>query len=78
MKLRELCEAPDEYYRVASSWVDEIAWDNQDLYVRLLDGKEYVYFNFEEDKLDDFLQWQSPGQFMNYEVKPFYSYQRIR
>lgn len=78
MKLRDLYESPDQYYRVASSWVDEIAWDNQDLYVRLLDGKEYVYFDFREDQLDDFLAAQSPGQYMNYDVKPFYSYQRIR
>ena len=78
MKLRELCESPSEYYQVASSWVDEIAWDGGDLYVRLLNGKEYRYDQFEEDKLDDFLAQGSPGQFMNYEVKPFYDYQQIR
>ncbi len=78
MNLRELCESPDQYYQVASSWVREIGWDAGDLHVRLLDGKEYVYSQFEEDKLDDFLQWGSPGNFMNYEVKPFYDYQRIR
>lgn len=76
MKLKDLYE--NTYHKVASSWVDEIFWKANDLYVRLLDGKEYVYFGFEEDRLDDFLAAQSPGQYMNYDVKPYYDYRRIR
>lgn len=66
-----------DYKPVISSWIEEIGYDGENLYLKLLNGYEYVYYNFREQDLDDLLNAESHGSWYHTFIKGIYDYDRI-
>ena len=65
---------------VVSSNVEAIGYDDesQQLYVRFLkSGDTYVYYGVEEWVFEEFLQADSPGTYLNVEIKGRYEYSKV-
>ena len=70
---------PEMHY-VDSSNVEAIGYDDksQELYVRFLkSGETYIYSGVEEWVFEDFLQAESPGTYLNVEIKGRYEYTKM-
>ena len=65
--------------RVESSSVDSIGYDpgTRRLYVRFVGGRGYVYYDVAQSVFDAFLEADSKGRFVNFEIKGAYSYRRL-
>lgn len=68
---------PEMQY-VDSSTIEAIGYDldNQELHVQFISSGLYVYLNVEEWVFNDFLQAGSKGQYLNYNIKGTYPYDR--
>lgn len=68
---------PEMHY-VDSTSVEAIDYDEtrQELHVRFLNARNYVYFDVPEAVFEEFLMASSKGRFLNSRVKGAYSYAR--
>lgn len=64
---------------VDSSNVKSIGYDEdtQELYVDFLNGSSYKYSGVPQSVFEDFQNASSKGQFLHYEIKGRYDYQKI-
>lgn len=68
-----------EMIPVSSSYIGEVGYDeeNQILYVRFLNGSLYIYKEVPDYEFDDLLNASSKGQFLHYNIKYEYEYERL-
>ena len=71
-----------EYVPVNSSNVSEVGFDSEasewTLGVKFMNGSEYHYRDVPIDVYNSFLNSDSKGKFLHYEIKPNYAVTRIR
>lgn len=70
---------PEMIY-VDSSNIEAVGYDNKtmDLHVRFLkSGETYVYFSVEEWRFKELMQADSKGQYLHYNIKPYYQYAKL-
>ena len=67
---------PEMHY-VDSSNVEAIGYepDTQELHVQFITSGTYVYFDVEDWVFDEFMQADSKGQYLNYNIKGVYAYE---
>jgi hypothetical protein len=66
--------------RVISSNVHSIGHnkDTKILTVKFIDGgRLYEYYNVSEETYNNFLNAESKGKFLDYKIKPYYSYKKV-
>lgn len=68
-----------EMTKVSSSNIDEIGYDeeNQEVYVRFLNGSLYVYKGVPNFEYQNLLEAPSHGSYLNRNFKNVYPYERI-
>lgn len=68
-----------EMKQVSSSNIDSIGYDgqNQEVYVRFLNGGLYVYKGVPEHEFQNLLEASSLGSYLNRNYKNVYPYERI-
>jgi len=59
---------------VESSNIESIGWENNNLYVKYLTGKTYLYEGVSEDLFYELLGSRSKGHIMNETIKPNYKF----
>lgn len=65
------------YEAVSSSNVEAIAYEGNDLYVKFLNGSEYKYFSVPLETFEALQSAPSVGKFLNSDIKPNFSVERI-
>ena len=65
---------------VTSSSLNSVGYDpkRQILEVEFIDGDVYQYFDVPRQTYEEFLQAESMGQFMNWEIKERHRYKRVK
>jgi hypothetical protein len=71
--------AAPEMTPVDSSNIEAVGHDpdQQELYVRFLDGSTYVYANVDEETFQELRGAASVGSYFNRVIKPSHSYQKL-
>jgi len=64
-------------HRVDSSNIDEIGWEEGTLRVVFKNGATYDYTTVPESVYLDMCDSQSPGRFLNQQIKPLYKCEKI-
>lgn len=67
-----------DFVEVESSNIHSIGWTNSLLYVKFHRGGVYRYNDVPKVIFDDMLQAESMGKYLNEEVKPTFTFQRVR
>lgn len=65
---------------VNSSSLNSVGYDpkRQILEVEFVDGDVYQYFDIPRQTYEEFLQTDSMGQYMNWQIKERYRYRQVR
>ncbi len=68
-----------EMHFVDSSNIEAIGYDtdNQELHVRFLTSGTYVYYDVEEWVFQEFMQADSKGTYLHYNIKNRYQYAKL-
>ncbi len=67
-----------QYININSSWVGAIAYADGNLYVRLKDGREYMYSSVSQSDFYALMQpTVSVGTYINQNIKPKYKESKL-
>lgn len=66
-----------KFVNVESSNIEAIAYENETLYVKYLNGSVYKFYKVPKQIYDGFLAAPSKGQFMNNRIKGAFSYIKV-
>ena len=75
---RKILSVP-EMHLVDSSAVEAIGYrtGSRELYVRFMESRTYVYHNVEKRVFHEFLQADSKGRYLNYEIRDNYDFTKL-
>ncbi len=64
---------------ITSSNIEAVGYDasSQELHVRFLTGRTYIYYEVEEYKFTEMLSGSSVGTYLNQTIKPNHRYDEI-
>lgn len=66
-----------DWTNVESSNVEAVAWEDETLYVKFLNGTYYKYNGVSQEVYNNLVTADSVGKFLNQNIKGVFSYEKI-